>query len=331
MRLSAGFARLRFRSHPTARKAVRVDLDVELLDRCHQDMAAVGLAAQDGREQAGPSPADGSARPRETKSRRARCACPNGRSAPDSTGRPAAVGAASISCCSSARLTPLNSIGGRLSGMALQSLDCFAASRSRQDRCNDGQTNRHRDRRRKTRRRGDRRGRCSPTAGTCVAHVHHATDDVPDGAIKAVADLAEPDCADVIFAAAAGMPPGAVAGQQCRAFRLGRLRGVRARRVRRAHGGQRAGAGAADRTLRARRTTKRRDALVVNLLDSKLAAPNPDYLSYTLSKQALAGVHRAWRRVRLRGAGIRVNGDRAGADASVERAERGEFRRDARQ
>jgi NAD(P)-dependent dehydrogenase (short-subunit alcohol dehydrogenase family) len=32
------------------------------------------------------------------------------------------------------------------------------------------------------------------------------------------------------------------------------------------------------------------DALVVNLLDSKLAAPNPDYLSYTLSKHALAAL-----------------------------------------
>ena len=30
------------------------------------------------------------------------------------------------------------------------------------------------------------------------------------------------------------------------------------------------------------------DALVVNLLDSKIAAPNPDYLSYTLSKLGLA-------------------------------------------
>ena len=30
------------------------------------------------------------------------------------------------------------------------------------------------------------------------------------------------------------------------------------------------------------------DAVIVNLLDAKLAAPNPDYLSYTLSKSALA-------------------------------------------
>ena len=31
-------------------------------------------------------------------------------------------------------------------------------------------------------------------------------------------------------------------------------------------------------------------ALVVNMLDAKLAAPNPDFLSYTLSKYALAGL-----------------------------------------
>lgn len=38
--------------------------------------------------------------------------------------------------------------------------------------------------------------------------------------------------------------------------------------------------------------------LIVNLLDSKLAAPNPDFFSYTVSKQGLAGVTelcaRAW-------------------------------------
>jgi NAD(P)-dependent dehydrogenase (short-subunit alcohol dehydrogenase family) len=50
-----------------------------------------------------------------------------------------------------------------------------------------------------------------------------------------------------------------------------------------------------------------RDALVVNLLDSKLAAPNPDYLSYTLSKQALAGLTELAARA-LAPRGIRVNG-----------------------
>ena len=49
------------------------------------------------------------------------------------------------------------------------------------------------------------------------------------------------------------------------------------------------------------------DSLVVNLLDSKLASPNPDYLSYTLSKQALAGLTELAARA-LAERGIRVNG-----------------------
>jgi NAD(P)-dependent dehydrogenase (short-subunit alcohol dehydrogenase family) len=48
------------------------------------------------------------------------------------------------------------------------------------------------------------------------------------------------------------------------------------------------------------------DSLVVNLLDSKLSAPNPDYLSYTLSKQALAGLTDLAARA-LAAKGIRVN------------------------
>src|SRR4051794_36366437 len=40
-----------------------------------------------------------------------------------------------------------------------------------------------------------------------IAHVHHADDDVPDGAAKVVADLGELDCAETIFAAATGLPP----------------------------------------------------------------------------------------------------------------------------
>ena len=49
------------------------------------------------------------------------------------------------------------------------------------------------------------------------------------------------------------------------------------------------------------------DALVINLLDSKLSAPNPDYLSYTLSKQALAGLTELAARA-LAPRSIRVNG-----------------------
>ena len=40
-----------------------------------------------------------------------------------------------------------------------------------------------------------------------VAHVHHEGDAVPDGAVKAVADLVEPASADRIFEAANRLPP----------------------------------------------------------------------------------------------------------------------------
>jgi len=48
------------------------------------------------------------------------------------------------------------------------------------------------------------------------------------------------------------------------------------------------------------------DALVVNLLDAKLAAPNADFLSYSISKYALAGVSELAARA-LAESGIRVN------------------------
>src|SRR5260370_1439840 len=42
---------------------------------------------------------------------------------------------------------------------------------------------------------------------TVLAHVHHEADDVPEGTTKVVADLADRDCAERIFAAAATMSP----------------------------------------------------------------------------------------------------------------------------
>ena len=40
-----------------------------------------------------------------------------------------------------------------------------------------------------------------------VAHVHHEDDEVPDGATKVVAELADLACADTIFETTAGLPP----------------------------------------------------------------------------------------------------------------------------
>ena len=139
-----------------------------------------------------------------------------------------------------------------------------------------------------------------------VAHVHHEGDDVPAGSVKAVADLCDPDCAEQIFASAADLPPvrllvnnaarfawdgfGEFSPSEFDAHMTVNVRGpaLLIERFAREHDG-----GA--------------DALIVNLLDSKLAAPNPDYLSYTLSKQALAGLTELAARALAR-EGIRVNG-----------------------
>jgi NAD(P)-dependent dehydrogenase (short-subunit alcohol dehydrogenase family) len=48
------------------------------------------------------------------------------------------------------------------------------------------------------------------------------------------------------------------------------------------------------------------EGLIVNLLDAKLAAPNPDFFSYTVSKMGLAGVTELC--ARAFAPGIRVNG-----------------------
>lgn len=123
---------------------------------------------------------------------------------------------------------------------------------------------------------------------TVVAHVRSKGDDVPEGAVRAHADLGLADCAERIFAAAAGHLPvrllvnsaarfawdgfGEFSADEFDAHMSVNVRAplLLTEAFAGAHGGG--------------------DALIVNLLDAKLAAPNADYLSYTISKQALAGV-----------------------------------------
>jgi NAD(P)-dependent dehydrogenase (short-subunit alcohol dehydrogenase family) len=139
-----------------------------------------------------------------------------------------------------------------------------------------------------------------------VAHVHHDSDDVPAGATKAVADLEDPGCAEAIFAAADGLPPvrllinnaARFAWDGFGEFDAGEFRMQMAVNVQ-------GPALLIDRF--AARQSPEEDSLVVDLLDSKLAAPNPDYLSYTLSKQALAGLTELAARA-LAPRGVRVNG-----------------------
>jgi len=137
-----------------------------------------------------------------------------------------------------------------------------------------------------------------------VAHVHHGDDLVPEGAVQAVADLTDPACAQKIFAAASELPP----------VRL--LVNNAARFVEDGFGAASVDEFDAHLAVNARapmllieelaRRHAGGEALVVNMLDAKLAVPNPDFLSYTISKYALAGLSELAARA-LAGEGIRVN------------------------
>lgn len=139
---------------------------------------------------------------------------------------------------------------------------------------------------------------------TVVAHVHHAGDPVADGAVKAVADLAEADCAERIFAAAGGLPPVRLLVNNAARFALDGF-GTASAEEFDAHLriNARAPLLLVDELARRHEVG---EALVVNMLDAKLSAPNSDFLSYTISKYALAGLGELAARA-LAGKGIRVN------------------------
>lgn len=141
---------------------------------------------------------------------------------------------------------------------------------------------------------------------TVIAHVHNVGDDVPEGAVKAVADLADPGCADEIFGAALGHPPVRLLVNNASRFAWDAFGEFSADQLD-AHiaVNVRAPLLLIERFAAAQDGSS--DALVVNLLDSKLAALNPDYLSYTLSKQALYGLTELAARA-LAPRRIRVNG-----------------------
>lgn len=139
---------------------------------------------------------------------------------------------------------------------------------------------------------------------TVLAHVRKEGDTVPDGAVPVAADLSDPNCGKRIFTAAESLPPvrllvnnaarfawdgfGEFSSEEFDAHMQSNVRApillIEELAARHADG----------------------DALVVNILDSKLAAPNADFLSYTVSKQALLGVTELAARA-LAGKGIRVN------------------------
>lgn len=140
---------------------------------------------------------------------------------------------------------------------------------------------------------------------TVIAHVRRSDDAVPDGAVRAVADLGDPDCGRAVFASARGLSPVRLLVNNAACFAwdgFGEFSGSEFDRH--MHINVRAPILLMEELAERHRGG---DALVVNLLDSKLAAPNPDFLSYTLSKQALLGATDLAARA-FACAGIRVNG-----------------------
>src|SRR5256885_6591900 len=122
-----------------------------------------------------------------------------------------------------------------------------------------------------------------------LAHVHHPADEVAAGATRIVADLADGDCAGTIFDAAAGLPPVRLLINNAARFAYDGFGDFSAEAFD-AHMAVNARAPALLIDRFAREQDGTADSLIVNLLDSKLPAPNADFLSYTLSKQALAGL-----------------------------------------
>ena len=141
---------------------------------------------------------------------------------------------------------------------------------------------------------------------TVLAHVHHEDDDVSKGAQRVAADLAQPDCADRVFAAARTLPPVGLLINNAARFAWDGFGEFDPRELG-SHMQVNVQAPALLIERFARCHEGSADALIVNLLDAKLAAPNPDFLSYTLSKQALAGLTDLAARA-LATQGIRVNG-----------------------
>ncbi len=141
---------------------------------------------------------------------------------------------------------------------------------------------------------------------TVVAHVHHAGGEVPPGAIAAAADLADSDCGERVLAACPSTP--ALLVNNAARFAPDRLEAFSVEEFD-AHMAVNVRAPALLTAAFARQPWPERggDRLVVNILDAKLAAPNPDFLSYTLSKAALASLTELSARA-LAAQGIRVNG-----------------------
>ncbi|WP_093316555.1 SDR family NAD(P)-dependent oxidoreductase [Sphingomonas jatrophae] len=120
------------------------------------------------------------------------------------------------------------------------------------------------------------------------------------------ADLGDADAAERIMAALDGLPPPALLVNNASRFTLDQFDDFDAAGFS-SHMDVNLRAPALLTQAFARAVPEGAGGLVVNLLDAKLAQPNPDFFTYTLSKMGLAGLTELSARV-LAGRGIRVCG-----------------------
>jgi NAD(P)-dependent dehydrogenase (short-subunit alcohol dehydrogenase family) len=138
-----------------------------------------------------------------------------------------------------------------------------------------------------------------------VAHVRREGDPVPEGATRVVADLTTAHCAATIFSAAARLPPVRLLVNNAARFAWDGFGAFDA-----AEFDSHMAVNARAPLMLIEEFVARHqggDALIVNLLDAKLTAPNPDFLSYSLSKSTLAALTELAARA-LAPRGVRVNG-----------------------
>lgn len=124
--------------------------------------------------------------------------------------------------------------------------------------------------------------------------IHHYNSDAAElaaelGAATVQADLADPMAAQTIMAALEGLPPPALLVNSAAGFVLDQFDDFTAAQWDE-HMAVNARAPALLTQAFARAVPEGQGALVVNLLDAKLAQPNPDFFTYTVSKMALAGM-----------------------------------------
>jgi NAD(P)-dependent dehydrogenase (short-subunit alcohol dehydrogenase family) len=141
--------------------------------------------------------------------------------------------------------------------------------------------------------------------------IHHHSSDASGlaeelGAAAVRADLADPSAPATILGALDGLPPPALLVNSAAGFTLDQFDDFSAEDWDR-HMAVNARAPALLTQAFAKIVPEGQGALVVNLLDAKLAQPNPDFFTYTVSKMALAGLTELSARVLAR-RGIRVCG-----------------------